>query len=68
MRDIQKTFNGFQEVCDSMTLVWSKDGSYKGQWQPNALESEPPELFIGPDPSGKCFVADLTKEEMEAAT
>ena len=68
MRQVKKIESYFYEECSSMTLEWDAYGRYKGQWQPNMLSEDPMELFIGPDPEGRCLVPDLTQEEMAFAT
>lgn len=57
----------YRKDCEWMVLEWDENGIYKGQWQDNMLDDDPSPIFIGPDPTGKCFVANLTKEEMDKA-
>lgn len=66
---IIKTHSGFSQDCDLMILEWDHHGKYRGQWQDDMISEEidAGRIFIGSDPAGKCFVADLTDEQMRKA-
>lgn len=63
---IMKTHSGFSQECDLMTLEWDHRGKYRGQWQDDQIGEG--RIFIGPDPTGRCFVSDLTEDQMRAAS
>jgi hypothetical protein len=64
---IEQTHNGFQQNNGYFVMVWDQQGVYKGQYQDDMLGDSNGPVFIGPDPTGRTQVSNLSEEQIEQA-
>ncbi len=62
---VYRTPSGYRQDCTSHSMEWDSKGKYIGQWQANAMDDGPNEIFLWATKEQAEF--DLTEVQMKEA-